>query len=137
MTLRVTDSVSPPDPVQLAPVTVLSAVMRWQLPPVSAGANAVPPSAPVVLGSAQRVVYSDSNGLVSILPSADARFGAVVVKMIGVAGAGLPLQFAVQRLWAPPGFVVSSGAAQKAFANYQRRQRPRRPTFSPRYRPTD
>lgn len=137
VTLRVSDSVSPPDPVQMAPVTVLSAVMRWQLPPVSAGPKALPPSAPVVLSSAQRVVYSDANGLVSILPSADARFGAVVVKMIGVAGAGLPLQFEVQRLWAPPGFIASSGAAQKAFASYQLRQRPRRLTFSPRYQPTD
>ncbi|HJS98015.1 MAG TPA: hypothetical protein VJ756_02920 [Terriglobales bacterium] len=137
VTLRVTDSVSPPDPVQMAPVTVMSAVMRWQLPSVATGQKALPRPAPLVLSSAQRVVYSDSNGLVSILPSADARFGAVVVKMIGVAGTGLPLQFEVQRLWAPPGFISSSGAAQKAFATYQRQQRPRRLTFSPRYQPTD
>ncbi|HKW24916.1 MAG TPA: Ig-like domain-containing protein, partial [Terriglobales bacterium] len=137
VTLRATDSASPPDPVQMAPVTVLSAVMRWQLPPVSAGPNALPPSAPVVLSSARRVAYSDANGLISIPPVADARFGAVVVKMIGVAGTGLPLQFEVQRLWAPPGFVASTGAARKAFANYQRRQRLRRPIFSPRYQPID
>jgi hypothetical protein len=137
VTLRVTDSVSPPDPVQMAPVTVLSAVMRWQLPPVSAGPNPLPPSAQVVLSSAKRVVYSDANGLISILPSADARFGAVAVKMIAVAGTGLPVQFEVQRLWAAPGFVASSEAAQKAFANDQRRQRQRRLTFSPRYQPTD
>jgi hypothetical protein len=121
----------------MVPVTVMSAVMRWQLPSVATGQKALPPPAPLVLSSAQRVVYSDSNGLVSILPSADARFGAVVVKMIGVAGTGLPLQFEVQRLWAPSGFVASSGAAQKAFATYQRQQRPRRLTFSPRYQPTD
>ena len=135
--LRVTDSVSPPDPVQMAPVTMLSAVMRWQPPPVAAGPNAPPPSAPVVLSSAQRVIYSDAGGLVSILPVADARLGAVVVKMIGVAGAGLPLQFEVQRLWAPPGFVGSSGALQKVVGKYQLRQRPRRLTSSPRYQPTD
>ena len=136
ITLRVTDSVSPPNPVQMAPVTVISAVMRWQLPPVAGGPK-LPPPAPVVLSSAQRVVYSDAGGLVSILPSADARLGAVVVKMIGVAGAGLPLQFEAQRLWAPPGFVGSSGASQKTISNYQLRQRQRRLTFSPRYQPTD
>jgi len=136
ITLRVTDSVSPPNPVQMAPVTVISAVMRWQLPPVAGGPK-LPPPAPVVLSSAQRVVHSDAGGLVSILPSADARLGAVVVKMIGVAGAGLPLQFEAQRLWAPPGFVGSSGASQKTISNYQLRQRQRRLTFSPRYQPTD
>ncbi len=137
VTLRVTDSVSPPDSVQMAPVTLLSAVVRWQLSPVSVGPGLLPPSAPVVLSSAQRVVYSDANGLVSVLPAADTRFGAVVVKMIAVAGAGLPLQFEVQRLWAPAGFVASSGAAQKAIGNYQTRQRQPRLTFSPRYQPTD
>jgi hypothetical protein len=90
-----------------------------------------------VLSSAQRVLYSDASGVISILPVADARLGAVVVKMIGIAGAGLPLQFEVQRLWAPPGFVGSSGASQQAIGNYQIRQRPRRLTSSPRYQPTD
>ena len=136
VTLRVTDSLSPPNPVQMATVALISAVMRWQLPPVAGGPK-LPPAAAVVLSSAQRVIYSDANGLVSILPSPDARLGAVVVKMIGVTGAGLPLQFEVQRLWVPPGFVARSGAAQRAFANYQIRQRPRRLTSSPRYQPTD
>ena len=137
VTLRVTDSESPPDPVQMAPVTVLSAVMRWQLPPVAAGQNPLPPSAPVVLSSGRRVVYSDANGLVSILPVADARLGAVVVKMIGVADTGLPLQFEVQRLWAPPGFAASDTTLQKPFAGYQRSPRQRRSISSPRYQPTE
>lgn len=136
VTLRVTDSLSPPNPVQMAPVTVISAVMRWQLPPVAGGPK-LPPAAPVVLSSAQRVVYSDTSALVSILPVADARLGAVVMKMIGMAGAGLPLQFEVQRLWAPPGFVGSSSASQPAIGKYQLRQRPRRLTSSARYQPTD
>ena len=137
VTLRVTDSSIPPNPVQMAPVTVLAAVLRWQLAPVSAGPNSPPPSAPAVLSSTQRVIYSDANGLVPILPSADARFGAVVVKMIGVAGTGSPLQFEVQRLWAPAGWVSSSSTAEKALANSQRRQRQRRLTSLPRYQPTD
>jgi hypothetical protein len=132
--LRVTDSASPPNPVQMAPVTVLSAVLRWQPTSVSSGPNPPLPPAPVVLSSAQRVDYSDSSGLVSVLPSADARFGAVVVEMIAFAGTGLPLQFELQRLWAPPGW-VSQNTAEKAFANYQRQQR--QLTFSPRNQPTD
>lgn len=132
--LQVTDSASPPNPVQAAPVTVLSAVLRWQAPPVSTGGGVPPPTAPVVLGSAQGVLYSGSSGLVSILPSAPASFGAVIVRMIARAGNGLPLQFEAQRLWAPPGWVGSS-QAEKAATLYQRRQR--RPTASPSYLPTD
>ncbi|HLX74868.1 MAG TPA: hypothetical protein VKR26_09040, partial [Terriglobales bacterium] len=132
--LQVTDSASPPNPVQAAPVTVLSAVLRWQAPPVSTGGNPPPPTAPVVLSSAQSVLYSGSSGLVSILPAAADRFGAVVVRMIAWAGSGLPLQLEVQRLWAPPGWVGSS-QAENAAALYQRRQR--RFISSPRYLPTD
>jgi hypothetical protein len=122
VTLRVTDSLSPPNPVQMATVALISAVMRWQLPPVAGGPK-LPPAAPVVLSSAQRLIYSDASGLVSILPVADARLGAVVVKMIGIAGTGLPLQLEAQRLWAPPGFVGSSGASQPAIGKYQLGQR--------------
>ncbi|HEV2115298.1 MAG TPA: hypothetical protein VGR48_04680 [Terriglobales bacterium] len=132
--LRVADSASPPNPVRMAPVTVLSAVLRWQPTAVSSGPNPPPPPTLAVLSSAQRVVFSDANGLVSILPSADARFGAVVIDTIAFAGSGLPLQFELQRLWAPPGW-VSQNAAEKAFANQQRQQR--QFTFSPRYQPTD
>ncbi|MGE5725320.1 MAG: hypothetical protein ACM34G_09110 [Acidobacteriota bacterium] len=132
--LQVTDSALPPNPVQAAPVTVLSAVVRWQAPPVSTGGSLPPPAAPVVLSSAQGVLYSGSSGTVSILPSAADRFGAVVVRMIAWAGSGLPLQFEVQRLWAPAGWAGSS-QAEKAAASYQRRQR--RLTSSPRYLPTD
>jgi hypothetical protein len=120
--------------VQAAPVTVLSAVLRWQAPPVSTGGSLPPPAAPVVLSSAQGVLYSGSSGTVSILPSAADRFGAVVVRMIAWAGSGLPLQFEVQRLWAPAGWAGSS-QAEKAAASYQRRQR--RLTSSPRFLPTD
>ena len=132
--LQVTDSAAPPNPVQGAPVTVLSAVLRWQAPPVSTAQSLPPPPAPVVLSSAQSVLYSGSSGLVSILPSAANRFGAVVVRVIAWAGNGLPLQFEAQRLWAPPSWVGSS-QTEKAAASYQRRQR--RLTSSPRYLPTD
>ncbi|MGE5206495.1 MAG: Ig-like domain-containing protein [Chlamydiota bacterium] len=132
--LRVTDSSTPPNPVQLARVTVLSAVLRWQAPPVASGPNPPPPPAPVVLSSSQSVAYSDASGLVSILPSAAAGFGAVVVKMIAFGDSGWPLQFQVQRLWAPPGW-VGTGDAQTATAISERR--PRRLPSSPRYPPTD
>ncbi|HEU5336746.1 MAG TPA: IPT/TIG domain-containing protein, partial [Terriglobales bacterium] len=45
--LRVTDSSSPPNPVRMAPAAVLSAVLRWQAPPVSTSLS--PPPTPVVL----------------------------------------------------------------------------------------
>ena len=133
--LRVTDSSSPPNPVRMAPVAVLSAVLRWQSPPIYSGGNPPPPSAPVVLSSAQRVAYSDGNGVISLLPSADARFGAVSVKMIAWAGSGLPLQFELQRLWAPAGWVSASILTERTAAKYWRHQRRLAP--SPRYRPTD
>jgi hypothetical protein len=133
--LRVTDSSSPPNPVRMAAVAVLSAVLRWQAPPVSTGVNPPPPPAPVVVSSAQRVVYSDGNGVVAILPAADARFGAVVVTMIAWAGGGAPLEFELQRLWAPAGWVSTERLTESAAASHQRRQR--RLTSSPRYQPTD
>lgn len=131
--LRVTDSTSPANPVRMAPVAVLSAVLRWQAALPSTGLN--PPPAPVVLSSAQRVVYSDGNGVVSITPAADARFGAVVVKMIAWAGGGTPLQFEAQRLWAPAGWVSTSSLSERTAAKRWRVQR--RLASSPRYRPTD
>ncbi len=132
--LRVTDSASPPNPVQLARVTVLSAVLRWQASPVTTGWNPPPPPVLVVLSSAQNVAYSDASGLVSILPSAATRFGAVVIEMIAYSENGWPLQFELQRLWAPPGW-AGAGEAKKATALSPRR--PRRLTASPRYLPTD
>ena len=133
--LRVTDSSSPPNAVRTAPVAVLSAVLRWQAAPGSTSVNPPLPPAPVVLSSAQRVVYSDATGVVSITPAADARFGAVVVKMIAWAGGGTPLQFEVQRLWAPAGWVSTSSLSEPTAASRWRLQR--RLASSPRYRPTD
>lgn len=129
--VRVTTSTSPAYPVRGAAVTVLAAVLRWQ-PPASTGPGLRPPTAPVVLSSTRGTFYSDSNGLVSIVPTADARFGAVVMKIIAIAGSGLPAQIELQRLWAPPGWVSSSLAEQPLT---RKANRPRS-TFSPRYLPT-
>ncbi|HSB76298.1 MAG TPA: hypothetical protein VLC12_11655, partial [Terriglobales bacterium] len=93
------------------------------------------PPAPVVLASSQRVLYSDSAGLVSVPVAADARFGAVLVNMIAYAGASFPLQLELQRLWAPPGWVASASAAKASSASYQRLRR--RVISSPRNLPTD
>lgn len=121
------------NPVQLAPVTLQTAVLRWQAPPAT-GPSVPPPPPPVVLASAQGVVYSGSEGVATFLPSAAVSFGAVVIKVVAWAGTGLPLQFEVQRLWAPAGWVAPS-AAGKAFTNSLLRQR--RLTSSPRYQPID
>jgi hypothetical protein len=128
--LRVTTSGSPPLPVQGAAVSVLSAVLRWR-PPVAPGAGLPPPATPVVLSSAQRTFYSGSGGLVSIPVAAEARFGAVVVKIIAAAATGLPAQCELQRLWAPAGWAAS--LAERTVTEYGLG---RRSTFSSRRQPT-
>ena len=137
VSLRVTDSASPPNPVKLASVAVLSAVFRWQPSPLSTGWNTPPPPAPVILSSALATVYSDGNGMVSITSSPAARLGAVVVKVIAFPGAGPPLQFELQRLWAPPGWVASGNVASANRAAATQSRRIRRPISSSRYPPTD
>jgi hypothetical protein len=128
--LRVVESASL-RPVQLAAVTVLSAIFRWQPPPVTTGPNLPPP--PAVLASTLGVMYSNNEGLATLLPVAATRFGAVVVKVIAWAGTALPLQFELQRLWAPAGWVAAT--AKPTSATYELRQR--RLTSSPRYQPID
>jgi len=131
--LRVVESASLVT-VQMATVMVLTAVFRWQAPPVVTGLNLPPPPPPVVLASTLATVYSGSEGIVTLTPSAAASFGAVVVKVIAWAGTGLPLQFELQRLWAPAGWVAPS-TADRSFDTSP--LRPSRLTFSPRYLPTD
>jgi hypothetical protein len=117
-------------PVQLAPVTVLTGVFRWQPAPAT---PILPPPPPVVLASSLNTIYSGGEGLTTLLPSASASFGAVVLKVLAWAGTGAPLQLELQRLWAPPGWVAPS--APEAFTNSLVRQR--RLTSSPRYQPID
>lgn len=116
------------NPVQLAPVTLQTAVLRWQAPPAT-GPGVPPPPPPVVLASSLGVVYSGGEGAATFLPSAAVSFGAVMIKVVAWAGTGLPLQFEVQRLWAPAGWVAPS-APGKASTNSLFRQR--RLTSSPR-----
>jgi hypothetical protein len=134
--LRVTDSASPPNPVQAAPVTVLTGIFRFQTPPAFGGSNPPPPPAPVVLGSSQALLHSDASGMLSLTPSAESRFGAVLVRVIAFAGSGTPLQFELQRLWAPAGWVASTATVEQRTAAQPRPLR-RRTISSPRYLPTD
>ncbi|HLK32264.1 MAG TPA: hypothetical protein VKT29_04190, partial [Terriglobales bacterium] len=133
VSLRVTDAASPSHPVQMAAVTVLTAVFRWQ-PPTTGGPNLPPPAPPVALSASQNVLYSDAAGQVSIVPSPAARFGAVLVEAIASAGSGTTLQFELQRLWAPPGWVAAN-AGNKPSTVYARPRR--RLTSSPKYQPID
>lgn len=118
-------------PVQLAPVTVLTAVLRWQATPATPN---LPPPPPVVLASSLETVYSAGEGVTTLLPSVSASFGAVLLEVLAWAGTGPPLQLELQRLWAPPGWVAPS-APDKALTHSLLRQR--RLTSSPRYQPID
>ncbi len=98
--LRVTDSASPPDPVQGATVMFQALVGRTSgdTPVIPGGDNSGGNNPlPIILGSWQQPVVSDANGLVSTQPSTDGFTGDLAI--LGVATAGnSSLQFVLQSL---------------------------------------
>ncbi len=94
LTVRVTDSASPPNSILGANVLFLSAVLR---PPAQ---NPAPPGdpmpgqegMPVLLSTNQSVVVTDANGLASILPSVGAFTGGLEVQIMISAGTSAALQ---------------------------------------------
>jgi hypothetical protein len=100
VTMRVTDSSTPPNPVLGAGVAFQTMVGRMpnNQPIVFVGqAGVTQPEVPVILSSSQAMVQSDANGLASIQPSAGSIQGPVVI--LGTAGAGnSTVQFALQSL---------------------------------------
>ncbi len=97
---RVTDSASPPDPVQGSTVTFQALIGR------TAGDTPIMPGGdnsgghdplPIILGSWQQPVVSDASGLVSIQASTDGFTGDLVILGLATAGSS-SLQFLLQSL---------------------------------------
>ncbi|HLB89706.1 MAG TPA: IPT/TIG domain-containing protein [Terriglobales bacterium] len=101
VTVRVTDSSTPPNPVVGAGVAFQSVISRSApAPPItSLGEITITRNpTPVIISSSQVSVPSDVNGLATIQPSTSGVQGAVVVQ--GTAAAGnSTLQFELQSLW--------------------------------------
>jgi hypothetical protein len=114
VTVRVTDSSSPPNLVLGASVTFQTTVMR----PVGDSPASTPgetssgnPAMPVILSVSQSSVLSDVNGLVSIVPSTGAFKGPLEVDVSAAAGANSNLQYVLRTF---PGLASGTGSASSS-----------------------
>jgi hypothetical protein len=100
ITVRVTDSSSPPNPVRAAGVIFESIVTRpsGNAPVLTTGEAIITHNAmPVILASSQALVASDGNGLATIQPSAGGLQGSTLT--VGTTTAGTStLQFTLESL---------------------------------------
>ena len=117
--VRVTDSASPPNPVQAAAVTFSSLVHR----PDSPG-NGKNPKMPVILSSSQSLVTSDVAGVASLVPSSGGVSGPVEVEIMATAGTSAVQNFQVQSAWLGAG--ASNRHAGVRSGNTQKRSCPPR-----------
>ena len=107
VTLLVTDSSSPPNPVEMAATLLRSAISRW-VPEPSVNLSVLDifnfprPPAPIVLESSEVTINSDAEGRISILAAPQASYGAVVVGYLATVGLSGFQQFELQRLWPAP-----------------------------------
>jgi hypothetical protein len=71
---------------------------------------------PVILGSSQAHVFSDLNGLASLVPSAGSVSGALEIEVVASVGTSATQQFEVEALWpvATAGGSGTTGAAPAA-----------------------
>jgi hypothetical protein len=87
LTVRVTDSSMPPNPVQAAGVLFQSTVLR---PPgdnlIPGAANPAQTGMPVILSADQSTVQSDANGLASLVPSVGSFTGNLEIEIQVSAG---------------------------------------------------
>jgi hypothetical protein len=93
LTVRVTDSSTPPNPVLAASVLFQSIVLR------PAGDDLIPQSGnpagtgmPIILASTQTTVQSNANGLASFVPSAGSFTGPLEIEILVSAGTSASLQ---------------------------------------------
>jgi hypothetical protein len=100
VTVRVTDSSTPPNPVRAANVIFESVVTRPtpNAPVLTTGETIITHNAmPIILSSSQATVPSDANGLATIQPSAGGLQGSTLI--LGTTSAGTStLQFTLQSL---------------------------------------
>ena len=110
LTVRVTDSSTPPNPVLGATVLFQSTALRpvqndLTLP--SGGPSVTPPGTPVILSMSQVAVQSDVNGLASFVPAAGSITGPVEFEIAVTAGTTAALQTQLEALPAGVGGSVS------------------------------
>jgi len=101
ITVRVTDTSTPPDPVLGVSVLFQSLLGRTTngAPIVSGGDTTITRDPmPIILGMSQAFVTSDANGLASIQPSTGGFLGALAILGTVTAGPG-SLPFQLQSLW--------------------------------------
>jgi hypothetical protein len=101
VTVRVTDTSTPPDPVLGVSVVFQSLLGRTSnnAPIVSGGDTTITRNEiPIILGMSQTAVTSDANGLASIQPSTGGFQGALAILGTITAGVG-SLPFQLQSLW--------------------------------------
>jgi hypothetical protein len=100
--VRVTDSSSPSNAVQGATVNFGMVTMRpdndvfLDEDPEGAGGSH---SMPVILGSSQTSVVSDSAGLASVLPTVGSLPGMVEIEIVATAGTGAMQTFELESIW--------------------------------------
>jgi len=95
LTVRVTDSSTPPNPVLGAGVLFQSTVLRPignDLTLTSSGPTVTQPGMPVILSASQTTVQSDVNGLASFVPSVGSFTGPLEIEIEVTAGTTAALQ---------------------------------------------
>jgi len=95
LTVRVTDSSTPPNPVLGAAVLFQSTVFRMPgsgLPLTTGDTATTPAQMPIVLSASQSTVASDANGLASIVPSVAPFTGLLELEIQVSAGTSAALQ---------------------------------------------
>jgi hypothetical protein len=115
LTVRVTDSSSPPNPVLGANVGFLSMVVRssGEVPAPASGESASGnPAMPVVLSVNQTSVASDANGLASLVPSTGSFTGPLEVDVSVTAGTVANLSYVLQTFPAAVPGSKSQGTTQ-------------------------
>ena len=104
LTVRVTDSSSPPNPILGASVAFQNTLMR-----PGSGANSVNSGMPVILSETQSTVTSDVNGLAGMTPSAQPFNGTLDVEVSASVGNAL-LNYVLQAF--PPPVSVAGGSGR-------------------------
>ncbi|MGB2603670.1 MAG: Ig-like domain-containing protein [Candidatus Sulfotelmatobacter sp.] len=95
LTVRVTDSSTPPNPVLAASVLFQSTVLRpvGNDPiPQTSSSSGTQTAMPIILGSTQVGVQSDANGLASLVPTAGSFTGTLEIEIQVSAGAAASLE---------------------------------------------
>jgi hypothetical protein len=99
LTVRVTDSSTPPNPVMGATVNFQSTIVRTNAAGGSGGESSPgEPSMPVILSNSQSTAQTDANGLASVTPSVGSLTGPLEMEIVIAAGSGALLQYNLEAL---------------------------------------